>query len=761
MKQLLLPFILLISVFGAVAQNNNGIIIGKIITADGVPAPSSMVYVKGYKTIVYTSTDGTFRITAPEGNQMLMVQTTTRKQKGMPVVVTAGQTLNLPEIRLEESANDLKEVVITGQYGPQSVKNSLYDVRTITSEKIRLRGATDLKTVLSTELGFRFSNDPATGISDPQLLGMSGASIKILLDGVPVMDRGTSKESLGQIDINNVERIEVVEGPMSVIYGTDAMAGVINIITKKGHQNSLSVTAKVTEESAGKEYQLFDKKGTHNENLGVNWQHNGWQLGASGSRNNFGGWQGSSTGRAKEWLPKDQWLTTATAGYKNQKVDIWYRFNGTDETLYAFGNVNTNITPPVAADQKFISKRWFHQLQGSLFINDKLTVDAAASYTDYSRRTLSTNVDINTGKETLSLNPGAQAKDEFGSAFFRSTVQYKLSQSVLFQPGVEFNRNTGTGDRITGKPVISDYAFFFSTQLQLNKAIQVQPGFRLSKNSTYNAPPIVPSLLTKIRLNDVLDLRMSYARGFRAPILRELYFVFKDASHDIVGNPNLKAEYSNNFNASLAWAVKSDADFRINTKLNGSFNDYRNRIALGVDANNGNVNTYLNISKYKTIVGALNTALYWKNLRADLGFIYVGQYNELSEEKDQFGNSPEFTWSPEINTNISYLLPKIGTNISLFYKWTGKTVSYRTATGTDGKVVATLGELYGYHMADLTLNKAVNKYLSITAGARNLFDVTRIRNTGGGTSVHDGGATAPLGFGRSYFVGLTMQWNKK
>ncbi len=83
--------------------------------------------------------------------------------------------------------------------------------------------------------------------------------------------------------------------------------------------------------------------------------------------------------------------------------------------------------------------------------------------------------------------------------------------------------------------------------------ILIRPGVRFSKNSIYDAPPIIPSLNTKFILNKNLDLRLSYARGFRAPILRELYFNFHDASHSIEGNPNLKAEYSNSFIGSLTW----------------------------------------------------------------------------------------------------------------------------------------------------------------------------------------------------------------
>jgi outer membrane receptor for ferrienterochelin and colicins len=224
--------------------------------------------------------------------------------------------------------NSLDEVVVTGQFEPQSMKNSVYKVRTISSEQIRLRASTSVENILNTQLGMRFSNDLTLGESDIQLMGMSGQNVKVLIDGIPLVDRGATKQSLSQIDVNNISRIEVVEGPMSVVYGTDALAGVINIITKKGNGNdNLLVVARLQEESAGTEYNAFDKEGTHNGNLSIDWQKNGWQIKGSGSRNNFGGWQGNSTGRVLDWNPKNQWLASATLGYRNHNTNSWYRLD--------------------------------------------------------------------------------------------------------------------------------------------------------------------------------------------------------------------------------------------------------------------------------------------------------------------------------------------------------------------------------------------------------------------------------------------------
>ena len=132
------------------------------------------------------------------------------------VVILVGSTIQAQdksagkELKADTAVNGLKEVVVTGEYQPQSLRNSVYRTRIINSERIRLRAATNIQQVLNTELGFRFSNDMTLGTSDVMLMGMSGRNVKILLDGVPMIDRTDTRESLNQIDINSIDRIEVI-----------------------------------------------------------------------------------------------------------------------------------------------------------------------------------------------------------------------------------------------------------------------------------------------------------------------------------------------------------------------------------------------------------------------------------------------------------------------------------------------------------------------------------------------------------------------
>lgn len=759
MKKLLL-LILLLSTFNLFAQQKPQSIAinGKVITADGQPASGLLVVVKGSKNISYTRNDGSFSISAPVGQNELIIKSGIVNLE-QHVEVSADKELDLPVIQLKEKAYDLKQVVITGEYQAQSLKNSVQRVRTISNEKIVLRGATNVLEALSTELGVRFSNDLTLGETDVQLMGMSGQNVKVLLDGVPLVDRSGTKQSLSQIDVNTVDRIEIVEGPLSVVYGTDALAGVINIITKRaGAQGNLSVSTKIQEESVGKEYNGFNSNGIHMQNLALSYAKSGWEFGLGGTRNNNGGWQGALLGRAKQWRPKDQNLANARVGYRNSNLYVWYSLNFLDEDISALGDINPSNNK--TTDALYTTTRFTHQAQAEWRISNSLSLNAAASYQDYKRETLTTDIDFNTGKTTLNLNPGTQDVSGFKTSFLRSTLQYKLSPTVSFQPGVDVKLDEANGQRIRNTPSINDYSAFVTSEINFNttgfiKQISLKPGLRFSVNSVYDAPPVIPSLNTKITLNHDVAIRLAYARGFRSPALRELYFTFHDASHDIEGNPNLKAEYSNSFTGSVSWQALNTNEVQLSTIVSAFYNDFRNRISIatGIDPQNPQWSIYVNIDRYKTTGGTFENQLNWKNLQAGLGLSLVGRYNSYSEQNSSLST---FMFSPEVNSNLIYKFTKIGLNATLAYKFTGKRPGYEVVSGNLHET-----EIDSFHWADLGLNKRINRYVTLTGGVKNLFNVSTIKNSsqdvGGAHSI---GGVIPMGYGRSYFLGLSMQWTK-
>jgi len=674
--------------------------------------------------------------------------------------VTVAQVVKVDTVK----ANDLKEVVITGQFSPQSLRNSVYNVRTISAGRIKLRAANNVQQVLNTELGFRFSNDLTLGTTDVSLLGMTGRNVKILLDGVPLVDRSDARESLNQIDINTVERIEIVEGPMSVIYGTDALAGVINIITKNPGKALLSVNARIQEETAGNEYNLLNGAGQHIQNLSISWQKNGWSILAGASHNEFGGWNLAPKDAfiqafslyQNQWKPKEQWLGNTKIGYRSQDFNIWYRLDGIKEDIDSRFGINPSTFEGKLAT--YTTKRYNQQLQSEWWINSKLQLTAIGGYTDLQRSTHTVIRNFTNNSERLSGDKGEQDIAKFNNGIFRATAIYVLNSSISFQPGIEYNRDAASGQRINGSPVISDYSAFVSAEIKLNARTSIRPGLRFIKNSVYNAPPVIPSLNAKFIVAKDFDLRMAYARGFRSPALRELYYDFIDASHTILGNSDLKAEESNSFNGSLAWSGIRQQDMQFRFTLSGFYNLFKNRIMFAASPTDNSVTSLFNVSKYKTTGGTLDNTLIYKNLQATLGLSYIGRYNEFSESKTF--ETPEFTWATEVNSNITYTFTKINAGISLFYKYTGTLPSYQSVTSNNEQTVK-LVKIGAFHTADLMLNKNLFKSLTINAGVKNLFNVTQLSNTSAaGGGVHSTGGDVPYSYGRSYVLGLTYNWNK-
>ena len=646
----------------------------------------------------------------------------------------------------------IEEVVVTGQFEPISIKNSVYKVRSINQDQIRRRSTTDITTLLNTELGVRFSNDLTLGESDIQLMGMSGQNVKILIDGVPLLDRGATKQSLSQIDLNTVEKIEIVEGPVSVIYGTDALAGVINIITRKqdGIKSRWNLQARLLEETVEQEYTPFTKEGKHNAHLGLDYEHNGWQASATGSRNNFGGWQGDKSGRELTWQPKDQWLGSARLGYAKNNVDTWYRLDYTNEDIYTPGRYNPNNT---YIDKNYITRRWTHILQSNWKLSPRWSFNGALSYQDYERETVTKRTNLETQTSELTTGAGEQDIANFNNIFFRGTAQFRPSDVLHFQAGLEYDFERGSGERIHQTPEIQEYAAFLSAEYQPLTWLQIRPGVRFLHNSIYDAPPVIPSINTLIQLSPAFQLRSAYARGFRSPALRELFFTFFDSNHSIRGNENLKAEYFNSFNSYLSYTRVVNDQTHITSSFGGFYNIFENLITTGTDPQDGSVTTYLNLEHFKTTGIVWENSYTHKNLSTTLGFSYLARYNRLNNE---FDDTDTFLWTPEVNASVFYDFPSIGMDINLFYKFYGKRPNFEAVIMDDGTVQARATSISSFNQADLSINKRLTNYLTLNGGIRNLLDVKNVTSTATvGESAHSGPATSiPMSFGRSYFLGL-------
>ena len=262
----------------------------------------------------------------------------------------------------------------------------------------------------------------------------------------------------------------------------------------------------------------------------------------------------------------------------------------------------------------------------------------------------------------------------------------------------------------------------------------------------------MPSFHVKFNLldktNNKIQLRASYARGFRAPSIKELHFFFVDINHNIEGNPNLKAETSNNFNLSLSqqWRKKKNA---LKNKLSFFYNDINDLIALSQASQTAY--SYFNLERYKTTGVQLRSQYSRNSIQLVIGAGYVGRYNQVSLENiDQ----EEFLFSPEVQGNLRYQWEKAKMSFSLFYKYTGQLPNIRTDENDD------LYEsvIQDYHIADFTIDKKLfEDKVSVSIGAKNLFNVTTVTGSSVGGTAHSGtGTSINVGMGRTYFMRLKI-----
>ena len=168
-------------------------------------------------------------------------------------------------IRYDLETN-LEEIVITGQINNTNIDSSVYKVKIIGQSILEKDFFQTVADVISFETNLNLEQDNILG-SGVNMQGISGQNVKILIDDVPVIGRLNGNVDLSQILLHNVYQIEIIEGPLSVSYGTDALAGTINIITKKNYNKKVNVGLNNYYESVGRYNNSLDLayKSSHNQ----------------------------------------------------------------------------------------------------------------------------------------------------------------------------------------------------------------------------------------------------------------------------------------------------------------------------------------------------------------------------------------------------------------------------------------------------------------------------------------------------------------
>lgn len=228
-RGLFLSFLLLLISISAFSQHKT-MISGKVLSTEKTTVDFATVYLKGTNYGGTTNEEGIYHLQAPAGEYTLVVSAIGYKTVEKPVKLMRGERTKM-NVVISPQATELDEVVVVSN-GVTRLKRSAFNAVALDTKALQ-NSTQNLSEALAQAPGMKIRESGGVG-SDMKLMmdGFTGKHIKIFIDGVPQEGVGSSF-GLNNIPVNYAERIEVYKGVVPVGFGTDAIGGVINIITKK------------------------------------------------------------------------------------------------------------------------------------------------------------------------------------------------------------------------------------------------------------------------------------------------------------------------------------------------------------------------------------------------------------------------------------------------------------------------------------------------------------------------------------------------
>jgi len=696
-------------------------------------------------------------------------------------IVCNGFVMNAQVDSLAMNKSDdttMEEIVITTEIEPQSLKKAINNVRVITKEDIRNLGAVNLGDVLNQYINITVTPSSSSGRSTVSMFGLDANYFKVLVDNIPLVNEGGlgNNTDLSQINLNDVERIEIIEGSMGVTHGANAVSGILNIITKKSSGNKWELSLTSQEETVGKEFSFF-KEGRHIQALKVNHNINDhWFVTLGVNRNDFQGFMGTQNGkfyetndgtRGYKWLPKEQLQGNALINYTNDKLRLFYKFEFLDENIDFYGpsvqsGYSDNLGPyKYGDDMRYFTNRLYQHLNASGKLFNQINFNISVSHQLQKREEEAFRYNITHDLESNNI----KQKDQEMNVLYSTGTFNNFFESKLFnlQLGYEIARNKGFAivdeDANKKKEVnetLSNYDFFAVSDISLSDNFSLRPGFRYSFQSMFENQ-YAYSLGGRYLLANGYEARAAFGKSFRTPDFNELFTRMVFDGHYFIGNENLLPEKSTSFEASLKKiSYFSESNSSLSNHLMVSHSNVKDRITSALIGYEGATPMYknINISEYKNFNVSSTNQFQIKNWDFGLG-LSLTWFSQLIDNAE-YKTSDKFLFSYTANGKISHTVPKWNTTFSAYYKLIGKSPLW--ILGSDNYVIS---EVDSYSWLDMSIRKTFwNNKFETTIGARNLLNVSDVNQS---RTNESGGHAAPsqllLAYGRSYFIKLTYNFN--
>ena len=594
---------------------------------------------------------------------------------------------------------DLGELVVTGTRTPKFLKDTPIQTRVITSRDIARVDATDIKDLLQQELPgieFSYAMNQQTHLN---FSGFGGQGVLFLVDGERLAGETMDDVDFSRLAMDNVERIEIVKGAASALYGSNATGGVVNIITKKASEPwTLNVNGRMAK---------------HNE------QRYGASFGLNGKRlsNMF------------------------TANYTSMdNYDVHSAANPVTRIISTvYGDKTVNLKDQLVwTPLKNLS---VGGRVGYFYRETTRTVDLPERYRDF---TGGLRLDWNiTAADILQANYSFDQYDKSDYQKLRKLDirDYSNVQNIF---RLLYSHTFGRGDILTlGSDFMHDY--LFNTNLDGNERKQdsfdffAQYDWRISDEleavgavrydyfSDGSDSRVTPKLNLCYKPLRNLSLRAGYGMGFRAPTLKEKYYNFDMSGIWIVeGNPELKSEVSHNFNLSAEYTKG-----HYNLTASAYYNKVENKLATSAPYFKTPTDKlpylpYTNLDGYSVYGGELGVQARWNNgLSSRMTYAYTKE--ELPTDKQ--GNTINNQYIParrhSLNVRLDY-----DRQFSSFYGISAG-ISGRVLSGTDNVEYknyydvsqGTVSVSYpAYTLWKLSIVQHIGKAVKITAALDNVFN---------------------------------------
>lgn len=614
--------------------------------------------------------------------------------KKKSVLVAAGlglAQLALPyvAVRAQERSHVLDSVVVTATRSPKKLADIGRVVNVITAKQISRSQGKTLPEILNTVPGITFSgSENAPGISNSiYLRGEPIGNILILVDGFPVNNSAALDNSydLNAFPIDQIDHIEILKGSESALYGSDAVAGVINIITKQAAGRGL----KENIEFSGGSYNTFK------ESAGVNGILNKTGIALNVSNLDSKGFPGATDTTGKGHFKDDDFHQRSLSLNLNQKVSDKFILNGNFQADYNTGNI------PYGAfedDENYsYQKTFLFGGVGGKWLLDKgsLTFNLSQNSVLYKYNDLPNEYNYESSYNVKDVGRITDAE----AIFNYSICKYlDITSGADFKYSNTYQRNTYDTIHTVNNNIFSIYSSLFLKAGMFH----LELGGRYNNDEKYGSNfnyTINPSLL----IADQFKIFGTIASAYKSPSLYQLFSQY--------GSLDLKPETTTTYEAGFDWQLIANL-----LSFNTEFYKYHTKnVIYFKDLASSPYGIYKNgeVQNDKGFESELKLTMHKFTASAYAAYVTGTLIDETGAVNANLYRRPKNTYGASAYYDVTETF-----SFGLDYKYTGGKIDENFSTSPTSYVY-----LKPYSLVNAHVQYHINKRIRLFADLNNLFDV--------------------------------------